>query len=81
MCTFYRKNKLGVQLTKLKRKKFRLQEYIRNPFCFWCGEWMLLFCNKGQFEDFATIEHLKPICEGGKDEDVNLRLVHKRCNK
>lgn len=62
-----------------KRMTFRATEYIKNPFCFWCGEWMLLFTMN--IEDMATIEHLTPRSKGGSDKQNNLRLVHKRCNR
>ena len=68
-------------MNRSERIRFRLAEYIKNPFCFWCGEGMLLFCDNEMVEEIATIEHLVPIRDGGPDNNANLRLVHKRCNR
>ncbi len=68
-------------MNRISRVLLRTERYLHNPFCFWCGEWMLLFCSRGTLEEMATIEHLQPRKKSGSDEDSNLELVHKRCNR
>lgn len=63
------------------RMAFRFRKYLQNPFCYWCGEWMLVFCEHATLEDLATIEHVIPKRCGGTDKNDNLELAHKRCNK
>lgn len=67
-------------MRKSKRRKFRDRMFIKDPFCYWCGEWMILY-NHQDHGEMATIEHLVPRSAGGSDKPENLRLVHKRCNK
>lgn len=33
------------------------------------------------YYDEASIDHVKPVCKGGKNELSNFRLVHRRCNR
>ncbi len=66
------------------RMTYRTKVYAKQPYCFWCGQRMILkplHGNRGALADMATIEHLIQQCKGGSDDPKNLRLVHNRCNK
>lgn len=62
-----------------KRKLYVALRRRHGDTCHWCGKAM---CFKTKLEPFsASIEHLIPRSEGGTDEQINLRLAHKRCNE
>lgn len=63
------------------RMAFRLKIFTENPYCHWCDKRMILNPEPDEVEEMATIEHLIPKSEGGTDEESNLRLCHKKCNK
>lgn len=63
------------------RIAFRQKVFTANPFCHWCNGLMVLEPEPGELEDMATIEHLVPRSSGGTDNESNLRLCHKRCNR
>lgn len=66
-------------LTKSERIHLRMLMFLNNRFCFHCsGEMELRPTNR---ENLATLEHLVPRSAGGNSGLVNLRLVHKRCNR
>lgn len=68
-------------LSRSQRMKFRYEEFLKNPYCFHCGNRMILNPEPEEVEDMATIEHLIQPLLGGSDFPDNLRLVHKKCNK
>lgn len=45
--------------------------------CCWCHRPMT---KRGNTGSAATIEHIKPLCDGGRDHPSNLALAHARCN-
>ncbi len=59
------------------RNLFRVGMYAQNPLCCYCGKLMKMGGNR---VPSATIEHVIPLGEGGKDEPSNMVLVHKGCN-
>ena len=48
---------------------------IQNHKCFICGEEIDLDLNP------TNIDHIKPLVNGGKDDDSNFALTHENCNK
>ena len=52
--------------------------------CYWCGKPMLFGKRKAlhirEPDNWATIEHLTPVSQGGTDEASNLALACKLCN-
>ncbi len=72
---------IGSKLLRSHRMKFRREEFAQNPYCYHCGDRMILCPEPDEVEDMATIEHLIPPRLGGSDFPDNFRLVHKRCNR
>ena len=48
---------------------------MQNHKCYICGEDMDLDLNP------TNIDHIKPLVNGGKDDDTNFALTHENCNK
>ena len=48
---------------------------IQNHKCFICGEEIDLDLNP------TNIDHIKPLVNGGKDDEINFALAHENCNK
>ena len=55
----------------LRRLRLRLLE--ADPFCFYCGGFLTV--------EWSTLDHVKPRSEGGPDEEWNLLLSCRRCNR
>jgi 5-methylcytosine-specific restriction endonuclease McrA len=57
----------------LRVKGLRKQLYKRyNGICMWCGKRITF--------DGSSVEHIKPLAEGGTSDPANLGLSCKRCN-
>jgi 5-methylcytosine-specific restriction endonuclease McrA len=48
--------------------------------CWLCGGAMLFAATRTNQRDLATLDHVKPVYEGGTHHVLNLRLAHRRCN-
>jgi 5-methylcytosine-specific restriction endonuclease McrA len=48
--------------------------------CHWCAKMMTLEQRRYLQKDYATFEHLKPRCQGGKSNYDNVVLACYRCN-
>jgi 5-methylcytosine-specific restriction endonuclease McrA len=59
------------QAKRLRRIRRRL--WANDPTCFYCGGWLRAF-------RWATLDHIRPRCEGGDDREENLVLACRRCN-
>ena len=68
-------------MTRHWRITLRRKMFDRNPLCYWCSRKMFLRPSKDKVAEMATIEHLRPKSIGGTDDESNLRLVHKKCNR
>ena len=55
-----------------KRKRF-IRRYLalHGNSCFWCGKRMRM--------EEITVDHIKPVAQGGKTEFSNMRLIHESC--
>jgi len=76
----------GRKMSQNQRKKLRKDLFAWNDCCHWCGEKMILkakgYDHKNPHPDFATIEHLDQLCDGGDEFDIaNIVLSHLRHNK
>lgn len=61
-----------------RRRAHRLLREWYGDNCHWCGKPMDFEAKDAPAS--ATIEHLIPRCEGGRNALFNLRLAHSRCN-
>ena len=57
----------------------RKKLFTKDPWCWWCRK--LLTLHPKNHAEVATIEHLKPLRDGGTDDEYNLALTHSVCNK
>jgi len=48
--------------------------------CWICNEPMLFGSENGQHPRHSSLEHIKPVREGGRCTLNNLRLTHRACN-
>jgi 5-methylcytosine-specific restriction endonuclease McrA len=64
----------------IRKRKTKARLVARDGLkCCWCGREIYLnvpFSN----DDFATIEHIKPVCKGGSSARNNLALACRLCN-
>lgn len=65
----------------------RLRKAVRErdgDLCHWCGKPMRFGKREAigirEPDDWATLEHILPISQGGTDDLGNLALAHKLCN-
>lgn len=68
---------------RARRRSIRetLRKYQGNRCC-WCGGPMIPVTGKTDRRwNVETLEHLKPLSMGGKDEIANMALAHYRCNQ
>ena len=68
---------MGERKNSKAYKLIRVGMYRENPCCRYCNKLMSL---GGNVAHSATIEHVVPLSEGGKDAPSNMLLVHKGCN-
>ena len=64
----------GLTSEEYKSLKKRLWT-IQNHKCFICGEAVDLDLNP------TNIDHIKPLVNGGKDDETNFAITHENCNK
>lgn len=60
-------------LTKTQRRHIKFDLWEKSKLCGICGK--QLPCIKR-----ATLDHILPLGQGGKDERENLQLTHWKCN-
>lgn len=73
---------------KLERRYARAMLRRRDgDHCCWCGRLMAFRKRRSmgmgmgsEPDNWATIEHVTPVSQGGSDEPSNLKLACKRCN-
>lgn len=76
---------MGAMMHKTERKLVRNLLRLRDgDLCCWCGK-LMLFAKRiaigvPEPTNWATIEHVKPVSEGGTDDLTNLALACKLCN-
>lgn len=76
----------GTQTNESKFREIRIRREMKNkifkvdgPKCVWCGCETLLNTT-GENSNFATLEHVIPLCVGGTDDFENLTISCLRCN-
>ena len=61
-------------MSSIKRRRIRFNMWIKNPNCYVCKTAIKHFQN-------VTTEHVLPKCFGGTNNQRNLSISHRRCNK
>lgn len=56
------------------------QKYGENATCYWCGVSLLQGDKDYQSDQYATIEHIVRIADGGTDDMENLTWACAKCN-
>lgn len=71
-------------LSSSQRRSMRARLLREKPFCVWCGR-DLRKCATDDWQSYPanlpTIEHLKPLSQGGTNEYENLALACSGCNR
>lgn len=77
-------NKIKFKQAPAKRrqitKNMRIRVYLKNNgICTKCGRILQLADSKR--DDYATVDHIKPVSKGGKSSFNNYQLMCKKCNR